>query len=416
MSKIVEIKNLSKKYIIQGNSSDSYSTLVDTFQRKSKKIMRKVFRKSSLKEKEESSQEAFWALNDVSFSIDEGDRIGIIGRNGAGKSTLLKILSKITEPSSGYVNIKGKVACLMEVGTGFHPELTGRENIYLNGAILGMKRTEIKRKFDEIVEFADIAKFLDTPMKRFSSGMHARLGFAIAAHLNSDLLIVDEVLAVGDAQFQEKCLKKMNDLGSTGRTILFVSHDISSVLNLCNKGVYLEKGRIKEQGLINNCVNSYMHDCKQRSMCWQGNHGDEHIRFYEAKINSYENREFFYQNENPIISLSYEILKYSPDLVFGIAIMNQRNQVIGYSHSGNVENYNDFIKPGKHTITFQLNGSVFHDGEYYIKIDCSLFQRKNITKDEIILKYQIYPFQSNIYFNHANFKQGVSLGNRWVLN
>jgi len=195
-----------------------------------------------------SGSEDFWALRDISFEIKQGEVLGIIGRNGAGKSTLLKILSRITEPTEGRVRIKGRVASLLEVGTGFHPELTGRENIYLNGAILGMSRAEIKKKFDEIVAFAEVEKFLDTPVKRYSSGMYVRLAFAVAAHLEPEILIVDEVLAVGDAQFQKKCLGKMQDVSNAGRTVLFVSHNIASVTSLTQQVALLHEGRLQFKG------------------------------------------------------------------------------------------------------------------------------------------------------------------------
>src|SRR5262249_43592020 len=188
--------------------------------------------------------EEFWALKDVSFEVKRGEVVGIIGRNGAGKSTLLKVLSRVTEPSTGRVTIKGRVASLLEVGTGFHQELTGRENIYLNGAILGMTRAEIRRKFDEIVAFAEVEKFLDTPVKRYSSGMYVRLAFAVAAHLDPEILIVDEVLAVGDAEFQRKCLGKMGEVARGGRTVLFVSHNLPAVTNLCNDLITLAHGNI----------------------------------------------------------------------------------------------------------------------------------------------------------------------------
>ena len=202
--------------------------------------------------------EEFWALKDVSFSIDSGDVVGIIGRNGAGKSTLLKLLSRITEPTSGSIRLRGRVASLLEVGTGFHPELTGRENIFLNGAILGMARAEIKRKFDEIVAFAEVEKFLDTPVKRYSSGMYVRLAFAVAAHLEPEILIVDEVLAVGDAQFQKKCLGKMQDVSKGGRTVLFVSHNMGAVTTLCRKAIWLNGGRIVRTGSAREVVDEYL--------------------------------------------------------------------------------------------------------------------------------------------------------------
>ena len=205
-----------------------------------------------------ASTEEFRALDDVSFTVHAGDRVGIIGRNGAGKSTLLKVLSRITEPSAGRVTIDGRVASLLEVGTGFHPELTGRENIFLNGAILGMSRREIAAKFDEIVAFAEVERFLDTPVKRYSSGMYVRLAFAVAAHLEPEILIVDEVLAVGDAAFQRKCLGKMEAVAGEGRTILFVSHQMDAVQRLCNKGLLLHQGRLVTQGSMDDVVRHYL--------------------------------------------------------------------------------------------------------------------------------------------------------------
>ena len=209
------------------------------------------------KGKNNNTKEEFWALKDINFEIKQGDRVGIIGRNGAGKSTLLKILSRITEPTTGKIHLRGRVASLLEVGTGFHPELTGRENIFLNGAIMGMSKWEIKKKFDEIVEFAEVEKFLDTPVKRYSSGMYVRLAFAVAAHLEPEILIVDEVLAVGDAQFQKKCLGKMEDVGKEGRTVLFVSHNMNVINQLCNKSILLSKGQTFLIGKTEDAINIY---------------------------------------------------------------------------------------------------------------------------------------------------------------
>ena len=200
----------------------------------------------------------FWALRDVSFDVQQGEVLGIIGRNGAGKSTLLKILSRITEPTAGRVTLRGRVASLLEVGTGFHPELTGRENIFLNGAILGMSRAEIRRKFDEIVAFAEVEQFLDTPVKRYSSGMYVRLAFAVAAHLEPEILVVDEVLAVGDAEFQKKCLGKMGEVAKGGRTVLFVSHNMAAIRRLCSRVILLKNGRITQSGNVNQCIDTYL--------------------------------------------------------------------------------------------------------------------------------------------------------------
>ncbi|MBI4651565.1 ABC transporter ATP-binding protein [Candidatus Desantisbacteria bacterium] len=257
---VIKVENLSKKYIISHKQQERYTTLRDVIAKNYKSIVKRIFDHSS---KEflnlNSSKEDFLALKNVSFEVNRGDRIGIIGRNGAGKSTLLKILSRITEPTTGRIEIKGRVASLLEVGTGFHPELTGRENIYLDGAILGMTKNEIKKKFDDIVTFAEIEKFLDTPVKRYSSGMYVRLAFAVAAHLEPEILVVDEVLSVGDVQFQKKCLGKMEEVGrNEGRTILFVSHDMSSIKALCNKVLRLDNGSVVGYGNTDEQITNYL--------------------------------------------------------------------------------------------------------------------------------------------------------------
>jgi lipopolysaccharide transport system ATP-binding protein len=257
---IIQVENLGKKYIIGHQREDfsGYKTLRDVIANAVKSLSNQ-FVNSSSKKMSDSFYEEFWALKDVSFDVKQGEAIGIIGRNGAGKSTLLKLLSRITEPTRGRINIKGRVASLLEVGTGFHPELTGRENIYLNGAILGMSRVEIKKKFDEIVAFAEIERFLDTPVKRYSSGMYVRLAFAVAAHLEPEILIVDEVLAVGDATFQKKCLGKMGDVATKeGRTVLFVSHSMQAIAQLTKRCILLSKGEIQFDGHTDKAVGLYL--------------------------------------------------------------------------------------------------------------------------------------------------------------
>jgi len=261
LSTIIEIENLSKCYHLNKEGRESYTALRDVIANTSKKI----FSFANWKPKTPSKDIDFWALKNVNLSIEQGDRIGIIGRNGAGKSTLLKVISRIVEPTSGSIKIKGRVASLLEVGTGFHPELTGRENIFLNGAILGMKREEIKKHFDAIVDFADVETFLDTPVKRYSSGMYVRLAFAVAAHLEPEILIVDEVLAVGDVQFQKKCLGKMEDISkSEGRTVLFVSHNMGLISQLCKKAVVLNQGSVGYLGDTSSSVEYYLNQQQQQ--------------------------------------------------------------------------------------------------------------------------------------------------------
>jgi len=255
----IRVEHLSKRYRIGAQRHDTLrDAIVHTFKRGNARTSSR-------------HDDTIWALRDVSFEVKRGEVVGIIGRNGAGKSTLLKILSRITEPTSGRAEIHGRVGSLLEVGTGFHPELTGRENIYLNGAILGMRKAEIDRKFDEIVAFAEIEKFLDTPVKHYSSGMYVRLAFAVAAHLDPEILLVDEVLAVGDAAFQKKCLGKMGDVASEGRTVLFVSHNMAAIQSLCNWGLLLNDGWATESGSIDEVVKAYLTD-------FESLHGDNSLR------------------------------------------------------------------------------------------------------------------------------------------
>lgn len=261
---IIRVENLGKKYIIGHKKPERYTALRDVIANGTKSLGRKLL-KPFVKKIPNPSVEDFWALKDVCFEIKRGDRVGIIGRNGAGKSTLLKILSRITEPTTGRITIKGRVASLLEVGTGFHPELTGRENIYLNGAILGMSKAEIKRKFDEIVAFSEVEKFLDTPVKHYSSGMYVRLAFAVAAHLEPEILVVDEVLAVGDMVFQQKCLGKMEEVAKQGRTVLFVSHNMAAITNLCRSCIFLDKGQIIFTGSANEVVSKYFNSVTEHS-------------------------------------------------------------------------------------------------------------------------------------------------------
>lgn len=260
----IRVENLSKSYLIGHQASrEPYSSLRDTISRHVSNFSRRTLDTIRGKQMlQGDSVEEFWALKDVSFDVQQGEVLGIIGRNGAGKSTLLKVLSRITEPTSGRVTLNGRVASLLEVGTGFHPELSGRENIFLNGAILGMSKREIKSKFDEIVDFSGVEKFIDTPVKRYSSGMYVRLAFAVAAHLEPEILIVDEVLAVGDAEFQKKCMGKMKDVATGGRTVLFVSHNMGAIKTLCEKAILLKEGRLDIFANVIECLDQYFHKDK----------------------------------------------------------------------------------------------------------------------------------------------------------
>jgi lipopolysaccharide transport system ATP-binding protein len=282
MTVAIRTEGLSKQYLIHHEGGARHDTLRDALSSWARNL-------GARGRQEASSEEAFWALKDVNLEIREGERVGIIGRNGAGKSTLLKLLSRVTEPSAGRIRVRGRVASLLEAGTGFHPELTGRENIHLNGAVLGMSRAELARKLDEIVAFSEIEKFLDTPVKRYSSGMYVRLAFAVAAHLEPEILVVDEVLAVGDLRFQQKCLGKMEDAGREGRTILLVSHSLRAIYSLCTRAVLIADGRVKSDGAVQPVVAEYLEqgagDVRERA--WPelaSAPGNEQFRLKRARV------------------------------------------------------------------------------------------------------------------------------------
>ena len=261
---VISVENLSKRYRI-GTAEKRSETLFGKIRDNLRQPIRQFQQLRQLTSfSAEDSQDIIWALRNVTFEVKEGEIIGIVGRNGAGKTTLLRILSRITAPTNGSFEVIGDIGLLLEVGTGFHPELTGRENIYLNGSILGMRKNEVDRRFDEIVDFSGVEKYLDTPVKRYSSGMQMRLAFAVAAHLNADILLIDEVLAVGDIEFQKKCLGRMKEIGRQNRTVLFISHNIGAVRSLCSKGIYLVDGQIKQMGDIDSVCNNYIRDLQRK--------------------------------------------------------------------------------------------------------------------------------------------------------
>lgn len=362
---IIRVENLSKKYILthQNEGDRRYKTFRGAVTNATKSFGNLLNLRAE--KKANSTREEFWALQDISFAIERGDCVGIIGRNGAGKSTLLKILSRITEPTSGFVKIKGRVASLLEVGTGFHPELTGRENIFLNGAILGMSRVEIQRKFDEIVDFAEIEKFLDTPVKRYSSGMYVRLAFAVAAHLEPEILIVDEVLAVGDTQFQKKCLGKMGDVATKeGRTVLFVSHNMSAVKKLCDRGILLEKGFVKLDGNSYEAVDGYLKSSLVKGSSRKINaSGDpcvmEALMIDELgnSVETLDGRKRYY--------LKLKIFSSDvSDLVFGFTVFNSED--IGV-FSGLTSDCLTSIPLGLTELSIELPISLLHPGYYRVE-------------------------------------------------
>ncbi|MGD1874839.1 MAG: ABC transporter ATP-binding protein [Mastigocoleus sp.] len=414
--KVIRVENLGKKYVLSHQQQERYTTLRDSIAKNAKNILGSVRKQKS---KSSNNKEEFWALDNVSFEIKQGDRVGIIGRNGAGKSTLLKILSRITEPTRGRISINGRVASLLEVGTGFHPELTGRENIYLNGAILGMGKTEIKRKFDEIVAFAEIEKFLDTPVKRYSSGMYVRLAFAVAAHLEPEILIVDEVLAVGDAQFQKKCLGKMEDVGKEGRTVIFVSHNMGVVQTLCTRGIFLKQGTVYADDTASNVVSIYLQTLEntesQNLLERTERRGRGLIRLAAISVSTGDEYASNTLATGRPARFTFHLTGVRPKLAcvftlynqYGQAIINFNSTVQSSEDLTNIELKNTLIceldelglKPGR----YRMNVAIMSDGELQDHIEGATV----IEVEEGVLRGR--PVISNVEYGN------VCMHHRWVL-
>jgi len=356
MTRAIEAGHLAKKYVIGGVKEANYRTLRDS-------IAGFVRRRGA-----SPRRETIWALRDVSFTVERGEVMGIIGRNGAGKSTLLKILSRITEPTSGMARLYGRSGSLLEVGTGFHPELSGRENIFLNGAILGMRRAEIARKLDEIVAFAEIGQFLDTPVKRYSSGMYVRLAFAVAAHLETEILIVDEVLAVGDASFQRKCLNKMEDVGHHGRTILFVSHNLASITRLCPRAMLIDAGRVVRDGPAHEVVRFYLHSDLGTTAArqWLDDAeapGDEVARLRAVRVRSDgEVAAKIDIHRGVDIELEWEALEPGHVLVPNLHFQNEEGLVVFVSSDLDPEWRRREREPGRYVSTAHIPGNFLAEG------------------------------------------------------
>lgn len=345
--------------------------------------------------------EYVWSLRNINFEIEQGDAVGIIGRNGAGKSTLLKLLSKVTKPTTGKIYTRGRIASLLEVGTGFHPEMTGRENVFLNGAILGMSRKEISRKFDEIVDFSGVERYIDTPVKRYSSGMYVRLAFAVAAHLESEILIVDEVLAVGDADFQKKCLGKMNDVTKgDGRTILFVSHNMTVIKELCNKGILLNQGQLAYEGNIIDTVVEYQKSStKESSYIYNGDLdkaiGNDNIRIKEFSV-SPSNGELLDIESGVHVKLVFHNYCQNINLDATFELKNYEELVI--FHVGKLLSANNDSKIGEYIVEFNIPAGLLNAGNYYFKL--------YFGKDQKILLFGVDNF---IGFEIENIKVGTMM-------
>ena len=396
----IRTDKLGKQYRI-GSAPRQYNTLrdsiIDAVQTPLRRI-RQGFLPNGNNDRLDQS-DIIWALKDVSFDVHQGQVLGVIGRNGAGKSTLLKILSRVTEPSRGSVEIRGRVGSLLEVGTGFHPELTGRENIFLNGAILGMRRSEIEMKFDEIVSFSGVDKFIDTPVKRYSSGMYLRLAFAVAAHLEPDILVVDEVLAVGDAEFQRKCLGKMNDVAQQGRTVLFVSHNMSAILRLTQESIVLDRGQIVMRGPTVNAVDYYMSSglSKTGERSWVS--GDIPANAYPftpvaLRVRDSEDRisDTVRSTESISIEIEYILDKPIQGLRVGIYLMSMRGEHIFTSFdTDDPDIYDQYAirQPGNYLSRCTIPTDILNEGRYALGVNASSYRVKRYFQDERALTFTV---------------------------
>jgi lipopolysaccharide transport system ATP-binding protein len=389
---VIKVRNISKRYTIGAGRGGSSFTLREEIMAGLEKICQRG--KHDAPQKHD-----FWALKDVSFDIYPGDIVGVIGGNGAGKSTLLKILSRIVEPSEGYAEIYGKVGSLLEVGTGFHPELTGRENIYLNGAIIGMKHAEIYRKFDEIVEFAEITEFLDVPVKHYSSGMYLRLGFAVAAHLEADVLIVDEALAVGDANFQQKCIKKMEQSKSNGKTIILVSHNMGVVASLCNRTILLEKGQLVPDSSVVGAITRYLRSGQKSDAEWSGDVGNENVRLLRVALEKQAGNEVCIRGDMLQLLMEYQIYKENRNLLIGIEVYNSLNQLLCANRL--TDYYKDDLdlvqKAGRHSVLLNIDTSIFADGDYHLKFDFGIHNIARIIEDDPVICFRVVDNLINTY-------------------
>ncbi len=390
----IRVENISKKFRI-GHAETSYKTMRDTISGVFSAPfhhLKKQLRGQGAKAVDPGNE--IWALSNISFDVKSGEVIGIIGRNGAGKSTLLKILSRITDPTTGFAEIHGRIGSLLEVGTGFHAELTGRENMYLSGAILGMKRDEIKNKFDEIVAFAEVEKFIDTPVKHFSSGMYLRLAFAVAAHLEPEILLVDEVLAVGDARFQKKCLTKMKDIGEEGRTVLFVSHNMPSVTRLCSRAILLCEGTLKADGLSHQVVSSYLNNgtgtSSVREWCDPANAPGNHIARMRAVRVCREGGEISDTvgiSEPFTIEMEYEVLQSGNLLMPFHHVYNDEGIRLFEAHDTDAAWLGRARPAGHYKSTIRIYGDLLAEGMIYVSsgvtrvnpIECLFHERDAVT-------------------------------------
>ncbi len=393
----LQVEGLGKKYRI-GQRQAAYSTFRERISAAASGGLRKIARGFSNHSAGPDPAQEFWALRDVSFEIKHGEVVGIIGRNGAGKSTLLKILSRITEPTEGRVQVFGRVGSLLEVGTGFHPELTGRENIYMNGAILGMSKAEIDRKFDEIVAFAEVEKFLDTPVKRYSSGMQLRLGFAVAAYLDPEILIVDEVLAVGDAAFQRKCMGKLGAVAQGGRTVLFVSHNMQAIRALCSRACVLSHGKLLQLGETHEVVGRYLRDSAGAMPRPEANESAlitassvDSIRFLSFRASQPGATQGLFRNDRAIeVAIECELSQSHRGLRIGFDLQNREGVVLYRSFcDDHIDSVRDVWYPGRYVLVASIPECLLQPGGYSVLLTAGIHMMQWITRERFGISFEV---------------------------
>jgi lipopolysaccharide transport system ATP-binding protein len=395
----IEVENLSKQYRLGERAG--YKTFREAINSLAKAPFRRWNGSNSSSKIGNLRSETIWALKDVSFNVEKGEVVGIIGRNGAGKSTLLKILSKISDPTKGKVELRGRVGSLLEVGTGFHPELTGHENIYLYGAILGMDRYEITRKFGEIVTFAELEKFIETPVKRYSSGMYMRLAFAVAAHLEPEILLVDEVLAVGDLSFQKKCIGSLDEISKSGRTVLFVSHNMGAITRLCKKAIWLDDGKIISQGVSSEIVNNYQSEFLTARTEWKKQISqikeDAPFSFLHVTVKNKDDSltRMFSGNEPIKIDIKYTVRRYLSGCQIGVRVYNSDGIVIFYTADSDNSGVSALPKqPGNYDTSFIIPENLLAPGTYYLTIAAHLPYRNTYEVIDQAVVFEISPAES----------------------
>ena len=399
MKPAIRVESLSKSYRLGRRTSSSYRTLRETLSDSIAGTWHRLRCRRGATGNGTANgsamDNAFWALKDVSFEVQPGEVVGIIGRNGAGKSTLLKVLSRITEPAGGRVEVRGRIGSLLEVGTGFHPELTGRENVYLNGSILGMSRNDIERKFNEIVAFAEIDQFLDTPVKRYSSGMYVRLAFAVAAHLDLEILLVDEVLAVGDLEFQKKCLQKMGSIAEGGRTVLFVSHNFGIIHRLCSRVLLLRQGRIQCMGETGDVIRTYLCESLKYEGSWErppSLPAGPDVCLQRAKILGKDGHTTgIVQCDEPFqVSIDYEVLRHLPNFEIGIALRNSLGVNVLVSLDSDTGCWPERNRPpGKYRSISRIPAHLLAPGTYFLTFAAHIINQQTFETQHDVMAFEV---------------------------